>query len=386
MQLEKISSCIFFACLQKQKRLTSFVKLILRKFSHTKNIKNEKGGKFFMKKTITILTILCFVLAFVLTGNTYAAALDAINVEPSKTTIRPGEEVKVKIEFGVDLGAYTFDVHYDNAIFDYVSTEGGTPNDTSDKVRVVYHDTTGGSNPRTNMSVTFRAKDTITTSNPTEFTVTAEGLANPDASVQYDDITTPIVKNVTVEPEYIDYTLNLDYTGSIVKEEAKEIKLSYTSPMGRYYEHARLVAKASKPDGAEVRLIGTDQAGLEHDIIDSGWGDAQGYKIGGKDVSQVLNVRGLFSQAGNYDITLQLIDRDNSDQVIAQNTFNLAVLEEAAQEETPAPEEPTPEDVEKQEVPNSLPKTGNNIYIPLSLLLTIFIGASLFYNKTKQDN
>ena len=220
-----------------------------------------------MKKTITILTILCFVLAFVLTGNTYAAALDAINVEPSKTTIRPGEEVKVKIEFGVDLGAYTFDVHYDNAIFDYVSTEGGTPNDTSDKVRVVYHDTTGGSNPRTNMSVTFRAKDTITTSNPTEFTVTAEGLANPDASVQYDDITTPIVKNVTVEPVYVDYTIKLEHAGEIVKTEEKAMTLSYGSTMGKPYEHARLVASATTPAGATVKLLATDTQDLEHDII-----------------------------------------------------------------------------------------------------------------------
>ena len=340
-----------------------------------------------MKKTITILTILCFVLAFVLTGNTYAAALDAINVEPSKTTIRPGEEVKVKIEFGVDLGAYTFDVHYDNAIFDYVSTEGGTPNDTSDKVRVVYHDTTGGSNPRTNMSVTFRAKDTITTSNPTEFTVTAEGLANPDASVQYDDITTPIVKNVTVEPEYIDYTLNLDYTGSIVKEEAKEIKLSYTSPMGRYYEHARLVAKASKPDGAEVRLIGTDQAGLEHDIIDSGWGDAQGYKIGGKDVSQVLQTRAIFSKEGDYSITLKLIDRDNSDQVIAENTFQLTALETATPIEPTNPEPVMPdnneevETVNPNEMPSKLPKTGTNIYIPIIVVLIALVSSYVYYNK-----
>ena len=49
------------------------------------------------------------------------------------------------------------------------------------------------------MSVTFRAKPDITTSNPTEFTITGEGLSNSDASVTFDDITIPIVKNVTVD-------------------------------------------------------------------------------------------------------------------------------------------------------------------------------------------
>lgn len=65
--------------------------------------------------------------------------------------------------------------------------------------------------------------------------------------------------------------------------------LSYSSPMGRYYEHARLIAEATTPSDANVQLLATDESSLEHDIIDSGWGDAQGYKIGGKDVSQDTN-------------------------------------------------------------------------------------------------
>ena len=153
-----------------------------------------------MKKMISIFAMVTLLTVLIFTGTSYAAALDTIDVQTDKTTVRPGEEVKVTIQFGQNLGAYTFDVTYDNKIFDYVSADGGTANDTTDKVRVVYHDTTGGTNPRTNMSVTFRAKADITTSNPTEFTITAEGLANADASVQFDDITTPIVKNVTVEP------------------------------------------------------------------------------------------------------------------------------------------------------------------------------------------
>ena len=51
------------------------------------------------------------------------------------------------------------------------------------------------------MSVIFRAKAGIKGSSPTEFKITGEGLANADASVTFDDITMPITKNVTVEPE-----------------------------------------------------------------------------------------------------------------------------------------------------------------------------------------
>lgn len=353
-----------------------------------------------MKKIISILTIISILSLLIFTGNTYAAALDTIDIKTDKTTVRPGEEVKVNVEFGTDLGAYTFEVSYDNNIFEYISAEGGTANDTTDKVKVVYHDSTGGTNPRTNMSVTFKAKTDITTSNPTEFTITAEGLANADASVTYDDITTPIVKNVTVEPAYEDYTIKLDYTGEVVKEQEKEMTLSYSSPMGRYYEHARLIAEATTPTDATVKLMARDSSDLEHDIIQSGWGDAQGYKIGGKDVSQVLNTKATFSKAGDYTITLKLIDRDNSDQVIAEKSITVSVLETATPEPpTTTPEKPeqpevpstpeTPETPEEtnpsieEEMPETLPKTGNNMFIPVVIVLIALLSSYVYYNRKK---
>lgn len=347
-----------------------------------------------MKKIISVIAILALLTILIFPASTYAADLDTIDVQTDKTTVRPGEEVKVTIKFGQDLGAYTFNVSYDNKIFEYVTAEGGTANDTTDKVKVVYYDSTGGTNPRTSMSVTFRAKADITTSNPTELTITAEGLANADASITFDDITTPIVKNVTVEPQYVDYTLKLEHTGDIIKGQKKEMTLSYSSPMGRYYEHARLIAEATTPAGANVQLLATDQAGLEHDIIQSGWGDAQGYKIGGKDVSQLLQVRGIFSEVGNYTITLKLINRDNADQVIAEKNFRFAVVETAQQTppenntETQVPEEKPKEEIKVEETetskaPTKLPKTGSNIYIPIMVMLISLISCYGYYNKRK---
>ncbi len=341
-----------------------------------------------MKKILSIFAIVTLLATLVFTGNTYAAELSSIDVDTSKTTVRPGDNVTVTVNFGEQLGAYTVKVSYDDAIFEYVSAEGGESNNTGDKVIVSFHDTTGGTNPRTSTNVTFKAKSDITTSNPTEFTITAEGLTNPDATVDYDDITTPIIKNVTVEPEYVDYTLKLENTGKIIKEQENAMTLSYSSPMGRYYEHARLVAEATTPEGATVKLLATDQSRIEHDIIQSGWGDAQGYKIGGKDVSQVLNVMGVFSKVGDYTITLKLIDRDNSDAVIAQKTFNFTAVEKSTETPPTVPEQTTPEtnkpeEIKPQETPKVLPKTGSNIYIPVALILVSIISGYIFYNKRK---
>ena len=355
-----------------------------------------------MKKTISIILILAIAITFFLTGNTYADTIDTIQIDTNKTMVKPGEQVTVTVSFGQELGTYTMDIAYDNALFEYVSAEGGTPNDLSNKVRVVFHDSSGGSNPRTNMSVTFKAKEGITTSNPTEFNVTAEGMANADASVTYDDILVPIVKNVTVEPEYVDYTFDLQYTNPVIKEKETEMILSYSSPMGRYYEHARLIAEAATPSGANVTLVGIDEAQLKHDIIQSGWGDAQGYKIGGEDVSQELKLTGTFSEVGSYTLTFKLIDRDNSDTVIAQKAFQITVTEEQtvpSVPETNEPEENTPETNEPQantvvnetpqntvnneEMPSKLPKTGDNIYIPMAILLSLVVAIGVKINHKK---
>lgn len=153
-----------------------------------------------MKKFISIITFLIIAFVSIFSVNVFAASLAGINVTTTKTTIKPGENVTVDIDFGEELGAYTFEIAYDNTVFEYVSAEGGTANDTGSKVIVTFYDTTGGTSPRSNMSVTLKAKN-VTTSTTTNFSITASGLSNPDASVTYDDITSAIVRDVVVEPE-----------------------------------------------------------------------------------------------------------------------------------------------------------------------------------------
>lgn len=338
-----------------------------------------------MKKTISIITIISIIAVLIFSGKTYAAPLDTIDVQTDKTKVSPGEEVSININFGQNLGAYTFDVSYDNNIFDYVSADGGTANNTGDKIRVVFFDSTGGTNPRTNMSVKFKAKSDITTSNPTELTVTANGLSNADASITFDDITTPIAKNLTVEPNYVDYTIKLEPTGPVLKEEENVMTLSFSSPMGRYYEHARLIAEATTPAGATIQLLATDSANLEHDIIQNGWGDPQGYKIGGKDVSQVIQTRAVFSNIGDYTITLKLIDRDHSDQVISQKSVQFKVSDKSQittpPTDTEKPEETNKEQTTNKKTPTKLPKTGINIYVPIGIILFVLIGVYVYFNK-----
>jgi len=74
-----------------------------------------------MKKIINIFSILAVLSLIIFSTRTYAASLDSIDINTSKTIVRPGEEVEVTINFGEDLGAYTFDIAYDDNLFEYAS-------------------------------------------------------------------------------------------------------------------------------------------------------------------------------------------------------------------------------------------------------------------------
>ena len=344
-----------------------------------------------MKKILSIITILTLLFSMILIGKVHAAPLDSITLDVDKATVNPGDSVTLTINFGKDLGAYTFDIAYDNKLLEYVSCDGGTPNDNGTRVRVTFYDSTGGTAPRSNMSIRFKAKEGITTSNPTDLSVTAEGMANADASEQYDDIGVPIVKNIVVEPKYEDYNIDLTYSGNIIENIEKEMTLTISSSLGKNYEHARIVAEATTPDGGQVTLKGTDEQSLEHDIIQSGWGDASGYEIGGQNVQKVLSLRGLFTKAGAYTIKIKLIDRDSSDAEIASKTFSLtAITEEQNNNQTnnsgttegtnnnqteniTNPSEENNVNTQKENLPQTLPKTGKNIYIPIIILAIALI-------------
>ena len=347
-----------------------------------------------MKRLLSTIVLVVLVTLIALSINVYADSLDTIDISLSKEKVKPGDNVKVLINFGENLGAFTFDVAYDQNLFEYVSVSNGTPNDTKDKVRVTFYDSTGGSSPLSNLEIVFKAKENIETSNPTDFSITAEGLSNSDASITYDDILVPIKKTITVEPEYVDYNINLTYSGDIIENEEKEMKLTYSSKMGKFYDKARLIAEVENPEGGKAILNATDSSSLIHDIIQSGWGDPDGFKIGGKDFNQTLNVTGLFNKQGEYKLTLKLIDRENSDTVIAENTFKINVNPKESNNnqdsqdgqnnqnsqnqgnvDNESEKENISNDKNNEKLPDTLPKTGFNIYAQIIsvILLLAFV-------------
>lgn len=352
-----------------------------------------------MIKKISAFIIALVIAIFALQIVTYAASipLSSITVTTSETKIAPGEEVTITINFGTSLGAYTFDIAYDNSIFEYVSTDGGTENDNGTRVRVTFYDSSGGTNPRTEMSITFKAKEDLVATNQTNFAITAEGLANSDASQEYDDITSAIEKEITVEPNYVDYELTLDYSGNIVIDEEKELKLTTKSSMGKNYDNVMLKAEIiSKPDDSTVKLVAIDGQSQEIDVLQDGIGSTDGYSLGGENVNQELLMTGTFDKTGEYKLKFSVLDKDNSNQVIVEKEFTLNVLEEESidieennentvEEGTTDNNETNTLSEEKEDLPEELPKTGMTKYGYIVTVMVVLISGYVVIKNYKKE-
>lgn len=320
-----------------------------------------------MKKTIICITILTILLMTIFTGSVYADTLDDFSVSVDKKLIHPSEQVILKVAFGKPLGSFTIKVDFDDDIFEYVSTENGTGSAEGDKVTVEYSELT---TTKDDTKITFKAKEGLKTSNPTNFTVTGTNLKSESGTTSYDDISSGKVETVTVEPIYTDYTLSLEPKTDIIEGKETDFILTYSSAMGRPYAKARLEGEIKKaPDEGTAKLEGfSTQDNAKFDIIDDGWGNAQGYAIGGEDISQELNLKGTFSKAGEYTVTLRLVDREKSDETIVEKDFDFIV-------------KPTEKIETQEEMPEELPKTGKNIFLVAIIAFLIAIVSVAYITK-----
>lgn len=357
-----------------------------------------------MRKILIFVTVLFLAIAIMQT-TIYAASipLNSITVNISKDKIEPGEEVKVDINFGTELGAYTFDIAYDNSIFEYVKSEGGTENDNGTRVRVTYYDSTGGTNPRTNMYVVFKAKEDITSTNPTNFSITAEGLANSDASQEYDDITQAIEKQLTVEPNYKQYNIDLEYTGKLIKDKDIDLKLVTKSSMGKNYDNLMTKAEIiSKPQNANIKLTAMEDNSKEINMIESGYGSTKGFSLGGKNAHHEINMKANFDTIGEYKIKFSILDKDSSNAVVVEKEFTLNVIEEntnVSDTENNADNEDNSENNNpnnsndnqnsninnEEELPKELPKTGMTQYVYIIAIISLLLSGYIVNKNLKKD-
>lgn len=177
-----------------------------------------------------------------------------------------------------------------------------------------------------------------------------------------------------------EYSFDLQYTGTIVKNEEKSANVLLVGVNATVHTNVRIKVDITGP--ATPVVLATDSTGTEYDIAQLGyWGPPAGFAVGG-DFTNTTPIKATFPEEGSYTITLSLIDISNANAVITSKTFNIEVYEDTTSGNV----------VENNVTENSvnaieeLPKTGTSVveyvmYITALVLVLSIVG--IYLNKRK---
>lgn len=176
-----------------------------------------------------------------------------------------------------------------------------------------------------------------------------------------------------------EYSFDLQYTGTIVKNVEKDAVVLLTGVNGTPHQTVQIKVDITGP--ATPKILATDSAGTEYDIAQLGaWGPPSGFPVQGDFVNRTP-IKATFVEEGSYTITLSLIDVNSPTSVFATKTFNIEVYEDM-----PPVVENVIDNAIMENAVEELPKTGTSvveylIYI-MSIVLVISI-VGIYLNKRK---
>ena len=277
-----------------------------------------------MKNKIIKISAL-ILLFFSIQISCFATTFENLKIEIDKNIVHPKEEVTLKVDFGRLLSEFEINIAYDKNLFQYYSASKDINlYDNGDVVTITYP-TMSTKEPISEIEISFKANEQITTSNPTDLKVTVQKAKDGFTNQNIENPLLPIEKNLIVEPIYKDYQFLLEHDETLNSNEHTNMKLILKSDMGQIYKNVKIYAKIISENENEVQITATDLLGKKYNILEEGWGGENGESIGGSNVLKELNLNSIFSDSGNYKITFELQDLNNSNFVIASKSFNLIV-------------------------------------------------------------
>lgn len=162
-----------------------------------------------------------------------------------------------------------------------------------------------------------------------------------------------------------EYSFDLQYSGTIVKNIEKEAKVLLIGTEGTSYSNVQIKIDITGP--AIPELLAIDSLGNEINIAQVGyWGPPSGFPVGGS-FTNTTEIKATFPEEGDYTIKLSLVNVANGNALITSKTFTLQVFEE----EAPIVNNITNNTIEE------LPKTGTSIFDFLLYLLGLTLILSL---------
>ncbi len=273
---------------------------------------------------ITVLILLFLSMCII----SFATSLENLDISIDKSIVHPKEEVTLKIDFGRLLSEFEINIAYDKNLFKYYSANKDINlYDNGDVITITYP-TISTKDAVSEIEVIFKANEQITTTNPTDLKVTLQNMKDSLTGELIENPLLPIEKKLVVEPIYKDYQFFLEHDEILIPNKETNMKLILKSDMGQIYRNVKIYGKVTSEKEAEVQILATDLLGKKYNILEDGWGGENGESIGGLNVSKELNLNTIFSDSGNYKITFELRDLNNSEFVIASQSFNLIVSDD----------------------------------------------------------
>ena len=346
-----------------------------------------------MKKSLAKVGVL--VLLFLsIQINCFAESLENLKIDLDKNIVHPNEEVTLKIDFGRNLSEFEINIAYDRNLFTYYSANKDINLYDNGDIASITYPTMSTKEPVSEIEITFKAKEQIQTTNPTDLKVTIQNIKDSSSGELLENPILPIENKLIVEPIYKDYQFLLEHDDALIPNKDINMKLILKSDMGQIYKNTKIYATITNEVEGEVQMNATDLLGNDYNILKDGFGGKYGESIGGLNVSKELNLNTRFSDFGNYKVLFELRDLNNSDFVIASQTFNLKVEDEMqtlnSSNGLSSEELKTEEKIEsnKNEVvykPTTLPKAGSTIYFLILPICGILILIYCIFKK-KDEN
>lgn len=190
-----------------------------------------------------------------------------------------------------------------------------------------------------------------------------------------------VVCSVSVVFAQDEYSFDLQYTGTIVKNVEKDAVVLLTGVNGT--PHASVQIKVEITGPAIPKILATDSTGTEYDIAQLGyWGPPSGFQVGGDFVNRTP-IKATFIEEGSYTIKLSLVDLANGNAVITTKTFDIEVYEDVPGGNTIT--NTVTNEVEGNTL-EELPKTGTSVveYVMYTIAIVLIISIiGMYINRRK---
>ena len=148
-----------------------------------------------------------------------------------------------------------------------------------------------------------------------------------------------------------EFSFDITYDGDIIKDQEKSATVVLEGTEAPVHNKVRIKVDISGPGTPTIYAYDSNQTKI--DIAEVGyWGPAEGFKVEGTFENETP-IQATFPEAGDYTITLSLLDLENENEVLTTEEFEITVEDNVVDNDEN-------NDTNEENI-TEIPKTGTSI-------------------------